>query len=72
MGGSLMRLLALAALLVWFSTPALAQSAEQREACRADFIKLCLPYPEHRANGPKCLLEKKEQVSEACRKALGI
>ncbi len=51
---------------------ALAQTAEQRAACKDDFQKLCKGVTPGGGRIMKCLEQNRDKVSERCRKAANI
>ena len=63
---------AMLAVLVGFSTAALAQAptAEQRTACKADYEKYCAGTTPGGGRIIACLNKQRDQLSEACKKAL--
>jgi hypothetical protein len=65
------RLAALAALVaVGFSSPALAQTAEEEAACRADFQKFCQGVMPGGGRIVACLANHKDKITPACKKVV--
>jgi hypothetical protein len=49
------------------TVPALAQSVEERRACAPDVMRLCREFVPNKELIDKCLMEKKTELSAACR-----
>jgi Cysteine rich repeat len=65
------RLAVLAALVaVGLSSPALAQTAEEEAACRADFQKFCQGVMPGGGRIVSCLANHKDKISSACKKVV--
>ena len=60
----------LAVLLATFATAALAQTAAEREACKADTQKFCPGIMPGGGRILACLAKDKSKLSEACRKVV--
>ena len=64
------RTLAAAHLILGFYfgvAPAIAQSVEERRACGPDVMRLCREFVPNKELIDKCLMEKKAELSAACR-----
>jgi hypothetical protein len=57
-------------LVVSFSGAALAQSTDQRGACKADYDKFCAGIAPGGGRIVACLNGKRDQLSDACKAAL--
>ncbi|MGX5736371.1 hypothetical protein [Bosea thiooxidans] len=58
------------ALVAASSAAALAQSSEERMACRSDASKLCSSFIGKPAQMNSCLRENKAKLSDSCRKVV--
>jgi hypothetical protein len=70
MGKIAWRTLAAAHLILGFcvaTVPAFAQSIEERRACAPDVMRLCREFVPNKELIDKCLMEKKSELSAACR-----
>jgi hypothetical protein len=63
--------LAAIAAAVALSGSALAQSSDQRGACKADYDKLCASVAPGGGRIVACLNGKRDQLGDSCKEALG-
>jgi hypothetical protein len=62
--------LAIVAAAIAFSGSALAQTADPRGACKADYDKFCAGVAPGGGRVVACLNKQRDQLSDACKKAM--